>query len=198
MRPLTRTLRQARNPRLLAASAATGVVVALVVAAFETLALHVVLERVLRQNLAVLALAPVLGIAASKLVLRTVGGGTSGATSDEYVRAFHERHPSLPFRFLPAKLLAGVATIGSGGAVGLEGPAAVPSARAWAGAPSTSTGRPPCSKGRSGICWAPSSWVSPPGWAAGASPGWCAKPSTPPTRSPGPGGQWRPPRSWRA
>ena len=74
MRPLTKTLRQARNPRLLAASAATGVIVALVVAAFETLALHVVLERVLHQNLAVLALAPVLGIAASKLVLRTVGG----------------------------------------------------------------------------------------------------------------------------
>ena len=69
-----------------------------------------------------LALAPVLGIVASKLVLRTVGGGTSGSTSDEYVRAFHERHPTIAFRFLPAKLLAGVATIGSGGAVGLEGP----------------------------------------------------------------------------
>lgn len=122
MRPLTRTLRQARNPRLLAASAATGVIVALVVAAFETLALHIVLERVLEQHLAVLALAPVLGIAASKLVLRTVGGGTSGSTSDEYVRAFHERHPTIGFGFLPAKLLAGVATIGSGGAVGLEGP----------------------------------------------------------------------------
>ena len=122
MRPLTKTLRQARNPRLLAASAATGVIVALVVAAFETVALHMVLERVLEQHLVVLALAPVIGIAASKLVLRTVGGGTSGSTSDEYVRAFHERHPSIPVRFLPAKLLAGVATIGSGGAVGLEGP----------------------------------------------------------------------------
>lgn len=122
MRPLTKTLRQARNPRLLAASAATGVIVALVVAAFETVALHMVLERVLEQHLAVLALAPVVGIAASKLLLRTVGGGTSGSTSDEYVRAFHDRHPSIPIRFLPAKLLAGIATIGSGGAVGLEGP----------------------------------------------------------------------------
>ena len=112
----------ARNPRLLAASAATGVIVALLVAAFETVALNVVLERVLDQHLAVLALAPVLGIAASKLVLRTVGGGTSGSTSDEYIRAFHERQPSIPVRYLPAKLLAGIATIGSGGAVGLEGP----------------------------------------------------------------------------
>ena len=122
MRQLTRTFGQARNPRLLAASAATGVIVALVVAAFETVALHIVLERVLDQNLAVLALAPVVGIAASKLLLRTVGGGTSGSTSDEYVRAFHERQPSIPIRYLPAKLLAGVATIGGGGAVGLEGP----------------------------------------------------------------------------
>ena len=122
MQPLRRTFGQARNPRLLAASAATGVIVAVIVAAFETLALHMVLERVLEQNLAVLALAPVLGIAASKLVLRLVGGGTSGSTSDEYIRAFHERHPSIPIRYMPAKLLAGVATIGSGGAVGLEGP----------------------------------------------------------------------------
>ena len=116
------TFGEARNPRLLTASAATGVIVALLVAAFETLALHIVLERVLEQHLAVLALAPVVGIVASKLVLRVVGGGTSGSTSDEYVRAFHERQPSIPIRYLPAKLLAGIATIGSGGAVGLEGP----------------------------------------------------------------------------
>lgn len=122
MKNFRRTFGAARNPRLLAASAATGVIVAVLVAAFETVALHIVLERVLEQHLAVLALAPVLGIVASKLVLRTVGGGTSGSTSDEYIRAFHERHPSIPIRYLPAKLLAGIATIGGGGAVGLEGP----------------------------------------------------------------------------
>ena len=122
MRRLTDTFEQARNPRLLTASAATGVIVAVIVAAFETLALHVVFERLLEQHLAVLALAPVVGIVASKLVLRTVGRGTSGSTSDEYIRAFHERQPSIPMWHLPAKLLAGIATIGSGGAVGLEGP----------------------------------------------------------------------------
>ena len=122
MQPLRRSFVEARNPRLLAASAATGVIVALLVAAFETVALHIVLERVLEQPLAVLTLAPVVGIAASRLVLKTVGAGTDSSTSDEYIRAFHERHPSIPFQYLPAKLLAGVATIGSGGAVGLEGP----------------------------------------------------------------------------
>ncbi len=122
MRRLTRTFGEARNPRLLAASAATGVIVAVVVAAFDTLTLHVVLERLLGQPLWVLALAPVAGIAVSKALLRTVGMGVSGSTSDEYIRAFHDRHPRIPIRHLPAKLLAGVATIGSGGAVGLEGP----------------------------------------------------------------------------
>ena len=122
MRRLRSTFSEARNPRLLAASAATGVIVAVVVAAFETVTLHLVLERLLEQNLAVLALAPVVGIAVSRVLLRTVGMGASGSTSDEYIRAFHDRHPRLPIRDLPAKLLAGIATIGGGGAVGLEGP----------------------------------------------------------------------------
>ena len=43
-------------------------------------------------------------------------------TSDEYVRAFHERNPSIPLREVPGKLAAGITTIGLGGAVGLEGP----------------------------------------------------------------------------
>ncbi len=122
MRHLTRSFGEARNPRLLAASAATGVIVAVVVAAFETVTLHVVLDRLLEQSLWVLALAPIVGIAVSKALLRTVGMGVSGSTSDEYIRAFHDRHPRIPIRYLPAKLLAGVATIGGGGAVGLEGP----------------------------------------------------------------------------
>ena len=122
MRGLRRTFGEARNPRLLAASAATGVVVALVVAAFETIALHIVLERVLEQDLVVLVLAPAAGLVVARVVLRTLGAGVSGATSDLYIRAFHERHPRLPSRYLPAKLVAGVATIGGGGAVGLEGP----------------------------------------------------------------------------
>ena len=122
MRRLTRTVAQARNPRLLAASAATGVVVAVVVAAFEVVTLSVLLERLLEQRLWVLAVAPVIGIALSKALLRTVGMGASGSTSDEYIRAFHDRHPRLPLRDLPGKLLAGAATIGGGGAVGLEGP----------------------------------------------------------------------------
>ncbi len=122
MRRLVHHFTRSRNPRLLTASAVTGAVVALIVAGFETLADRVVLERVLDAPLAVLAVAPVVGIITARVVLRVVGRGASGSTSDEYIRAFHERRPRIPIRELPAKLLAGVATIGGGGAVGLEGP----------------------------------------------------------------------------
>ncbi len=116
------TVRRARNPRLLAASAVIGFVVALVVAGFEILALGMLLERLLRQNIVVLAAAPVVGIAAARALLLLGGRETTGSTSDEYIRAFHERHPLIPMRQLPAKLLAGATTIGCGGAMGLEGP----------------------------------------------------------------------------
>ena len=108
--------------RLLGASIAIGVIVAVVVALFETLAHSVLLDWLLEQSLVVLVTAPVVGILAANGLLRWVGRGTSGATSDEYIRTFHERHPRLPIVHLPGKLLAGVATIGMGGAVGLEGP----------------------------------------------------------------------------
>ncbi|MCY3850782.1 MAG: chloride channel protein [Acidimicrobiaceae bacterium] len=111
-----------QDVRLLGASAAIGVIVAVVVALFETLTESVLLHWLFDQSLVVLVTAPVAGILAANGVLRWVGRGTSGATSDEYIRTFHERHPRLPIIHLPGKLMAGVATIGMGGAVGLEGP----------------------------------------------------------------------------
>lgn len=108
--------------RLLGASVAIGVLVALVVALFETLTESVLLHWLFNQSLVVLVTAPVIGILLANAILRWLGRGASGATSDEYIRAFHERNSRLPISQLPAKLAAGVATIGMGGAVGLEGP----------------------------------------------------------------------------
>ncbi|MDW3218366.1 MAG: chloride channel protein [Acidimicrobiales bacterium] len=108
--------------RLLAASVATGVVVAVVVAMFEAVTQPVLLEWLLEQDLWVLMAAPLVGITLAQLILRFIGRGTSGSTSDEYIRVFHDRHPRLPIVELPGKLLAGVSTIGLGGAAGLEGP----------------------------------------------------------------------------
>ena len=111
-----------QDVRLLGASIAIGVVVAGVVALFETLTESVLLHWLFDQSLIVLVTAPVVGILAANGLLRWVGRGANGSTSDEYIRAFHERHPRLPILQLPGKLLAGVATIGMGGAVGMEGP----------------------------------------------------------------------------
>ncbi len=100
----------------------TGALVGLLVAGFEQLTVEVLLERLLEGPLWWQAAAPFVGLVAAVGILRLLGGNATSSTSDEYVRAFHERSPKLPITQLPAKLLAGVTTIGLGGSVGLEGP----------------------------------------------------------------------------
>jgi len=108
--------------RLLVASVVTGVLVAIVVSIFQALTEEVALAWLFDQVLLVVMFAPIFGIGAAYLLLRYAGRGTSSATSDEFVRSFHDRQPRLPIRQLPGKLLAGAATMGFGGALGLEGP----------------------------------------------------------------------------
>lgn len=107
---------------VLALAVVTGFLVALLIAGFETLADSIVLEHVKELARWQIVIAPGIGLILAHLILRYLGGETTPATSDEFVRAFHEKNPRLSIRELPAKLLAGVATIGSGGALGLEGP----------------------------------------------------------------------------
>ena len=109
-------------PAMMVLSIVTGALVGLLVAGFEQLTVEVLLERLLEGPLWWQAAAPAVGLFAAVIILRYLGRGTTPSTSDEYVRAFHERHPRLPLSQLPAKLLAGVATIGLGGSMGLEGP----------------------------------------------------------------------------
>ena len=54
--------------------------------------------------------------------LRWLGGGASPATSDEYIIAFHDRTHELGARPAIGRLVAAVATLGLGGALGYEGP----------------------------------------------------------------------------
>jgi CIC family chloride channel protein len=108
--------------RILVASATTGVVVAMVVALFDAIAVEVVYDWLLSQRLTLQVVAPAVGSVMAILILRHLAFRSTSSTSDEYLRAFHDRNPSLPIREVPGKLLAGVATIGLGGAVGVEGP----------------------------------------------------------------------------
>ncbi len=116
------TLVRGLDIRILAASVATGIVVALVVAIFDALTVEVLFDWLSEQEVGVKMAAPVVGVTMAILILHRIGRGADSSTSDEYVRAFHERHPRIPLRELPAKMLAGFVTIGMGGAVGLEGP----------------------------------------------------------------------------
>jgi CIC family chloride channel protein len=102
-------------------SAVTGLLTGLVVTGFEHLVLDEALAPVLGLPIWATAVLPLLGLTVAFAVLRVVGGGASPATSDAYLRAFHGK-ADLGWRPSVARLLASVATIGSGGALGLEGP----------------------------------------------------------------------------
>ncbi|MEO1060875.1 MAG: chloride channel protein [Actinomycetota bacterium] len=102
--------------------AAIGVAVGLLVAAFDYVTVEVVLHRVTQLETWQLAIAPGIGLAATALVLRYIGRGAPTATSEEFINAYHDRHDRLRLSYLPARLLAGVTTVGGSGALGLEGP----------------------------------------------------------------------------
>ncbi len=54
--------------------------------------------------------------------LTFIGRGMSSATSDEYLRSYHDPGVHLTIRALVARITASIATLGFGGAMGLEGP----------------------------------------------------------------------------
>jgi CIC family chloride channel protein len=83
---------------------------------------NVVFDRVVAKlPIALLAFAPGVGLALATMWLRGPGHGTSPATADEYIDAFHTDY-RLSLRALCHRMVAAVATLGSGNAMGLEGP----------------------------------------------------------------------------
>jgi CIC family chloride channel protein len=113
-------VRRSREVVLLAAF--TGAVTGLFVRFFEYIVVEVVYERIVHGPLWVGAVAPGIGLVLSALLLHTVGNGASPATSDEYLRAFHDPEYPLRLRAFVARIAASITTLGSGGAMGLEGP----------------------------------------------------------------------------
>ncbi|MGH9182939.1 MAG: chloride channel protein [Acidimicrobiales bacterium] len=118
-RPQFRVDRRAQG--VLAASAATGVAVGVVVAGFERVTDALLLDAVLSRPAWVQALGPGLGLVVAALALRWLAAGATPATTDEYVANFHDRR-RLALRPVVGRVVAGIATIGTGGAMGLEGP----------------------------------------------------------------------------
>ncbi len=113
-------VRRSREVVLLAAI--TGAVTGLFVRFFEYVVVEVAFHKIVEGPLWVGAIAPGIGLVLSAILLRTVGNGASPATSDEYLRAFHDPEYPLRPRAFMARVAAAVTTLGTGGAMGLEGP----------------------------------------------------------------------------
>ncbi len=107
-----------------AAYAAVGVITGSMVAVVALVAESTLLARVVELELWKQALSPGIGLLVAILVLKWADGGKrlSSATSEEYIRAYHSRTDVVRVLHLPFRLLAGIATVGMGGAAGLEGP----------------------------------------------------------------------------
>ena len=112
----------ARSNQVVLFAAITGVVTGVFVAGFEHLVVHVLFERTGDLPLPVVAVLPALGLLVSFTARRWIGRGTSAATADEYLHAFHDPAVELGGRDVAARLVAATATVGSGAPMGLEGP----------------------------------------------------------------------------
>jgi len=105
----------------IALGALTGGLTGLAVTGFEQLTRRALFEHLHDLPRAAQAAAPLVGLLAAAAVLRWAGGGASPSTADEYIHNFHAPGPLDP-RPAPARVLASVATLGLGGALGYEGP----------------------------------------------------------------------------
>jgi CIC family chloride channel protein len=110
-----------RTRDVVLAAAVVGVVTGLAVAGFERLTIDGVFDRVSELPLWLLAFMPMVGLGVATLWLRYPGRGTTPDTADAYLQAFHAGG-ELPARPAAHRLVACLATLGTGGALGLEGP----------------------------------------------------------------------------
>lgn len=115
-------LPEGRSSQLLLAAMGVGVLVGFAVSVLDYVIVELLLEQLFEWPLYLQVAAPLVGLVGAVAILKFVGGDCSPSTSDEYIHAFHARHPSLARRPLVARIAAGISTIGLGGAVGIEGP----------------------------------------------------------------------------
>ena len=81
------------------------------------------LEQVRTAPLPLMVVAPGVGLALTAAVLRLGPAPRSRATADEYVLSIHHPGRHIPISQMATRIAGAVATLGSGGSLGLEGPA---------------------------------------------------------------------------
>lgn len=106
-------------------AAATGAFVGFAVVALQRVMIDGLLDWVGRRPLSLQVVAPAVGLVIAWVSLRWLADRASPTTTDAYVRNFHEEaHERLSAKPLLGRVLASVATIGYGGALGVEGASA--------------------------------------------------------------------------
>ena len=111
-----------RSHQVVTLAAVVGVLTGLFVAGFDRLVIHVAFDHVLLLTPWLIAILPGVGLLVALGSRRLIAPGTGTTTADEYLVAFHDRHHVLGGRPFAARIVAAVATLGSGVPMGLEGP----------------------------------------------------------------------------
>ena len=122
---VTTILERIRNARRrwylgLLLSASLGLVVGLPLALAETAINNGMLGPLRRAPIAVQMVVPPVGLLAIWLILRLFAGGASPFVSDEYMRAYHDPAHPVDLRPMPARIMTGILTLGTGAAMGAE------------------------------------------------------------------------------
>lgn len=112
-----------RTRQVVGFAAVTGLATGLGVAGFEELTRTVLFDRIVALPVGLTIAAPMVGLVLAALLLRVAARGAGPSTADEFIRNFHDPAQPLALRPVPGRLAASVATLGSGGALGYEGPA---------------------------------------------------------------------------
>jgi CIC family chloride channel protein len=111
-----------RTRQVIVFAAITGAITGLFVAAFEGIVRPLLFDHLREAPLAIEVVAPLVGLMLAALSLRYLAHGALPATSDEYIKNFHEAGVRMDLRPVPGRMAAAVATLGLGGAMGYEGP----------------------------------------------------------------------------
>ncbi len=111
-----------RSRQVVLLAAITGAATGLAVALYEMVVVEVLIDTVLGAPVWAQGLIPVVGLGFTAVILRYGGPNASPSTADEYIKTFHDPGTKLPLRQALARIAASIATLGSGGALGLEGP----------------------------------------------------------------------------
>ena len=111
-----------RSRHVVVLAAVTGGLTGLGVAVFDRAVVDGLFDHLAKLSPWLLAFMPLAGLALAAISLRWVARNAARDTTDAYLQAFHDRSRPLRLGELPGRMLAAIATLGFGGAMGLEGP----------------------------------------------------------------------------